>query len=73
MKSPVPSSHGSSVRPHLREIDRQVSARMRMRRMMLGLTMQHVAMMVGVTYQPTVRHGSKAMRTPKGPTTKNVL
>lgn len=42
------SSHG---RARAEDLDRFVGARMRERRMMLGLTQQHMAELIGVTYQ----------------------
>ena len=38
-------------RPRAQDIDRYVGARMRERRMMLGLTQQQMAELIGVTYQ----------------------
>ena len=38
-------------RPRAQDIDRSVGARMRERRMMLGLTQQQMAELIGVTYQ----------------------
>ena len=38
-------------RPRSQDIDRQVGARMRQRRVMLGLTQQQLAELIGVTYQ----------------------
>ena len=42
------ASHG---RARAEDLDRFVGARMRERRMMLGLTQQHMAELIGVTYQ----------------------
>jgi transcriptional regulator with XRE-family HTH domain len=39
------------VRAHARELDRHVGARMRARRIMLGLTQQQLAERIGITYQ----------------------
>ena len=36
---------------HARELDRHVGARMRARRIMLGLTQQQLAERIGITYQ----------------------
>ena len=38
-------------RPRAQDIDRHVGARMRQRRIMLGLTQQQLAELIGVTYQ----------------------
>jgi transcriptional regulator with XRE-family HTH domain len=38
-------------RPRSQDIDRHVGARMRQRRIMLGLTQQQLAELIGVTYQ----------------------
>jgi transcriptional regulator with XRE-family HTH domain len=38
-------------RPRSQDIDRHVGARMRQRRVMLGLTQQQLAELIGVTYQ----------------------
>ncbi len=39
------------VKPRAQEVDRYVGARIRERRIMLGLTQQEMAKLVGVTYQ----------------------
>jgi transcriptional regulator with XRE-family HTH domain len=44
------SSHGPG-RSRAQDIDRHVGARMRERRVMLGLTQQQMAELIGVTYQ----------------------
>ena len=38
-------------RPRAQDVDRHVGARMRERRIMLGLTQQQMAELIGVTYQ----------------------
>jgi transcriptional regulator with XRE-family HTH domain len=40
-----------TLRPRAQDIDRYVGARMRERRIMLGLTQQQLAELIGVTYQ----------------------
>jgi transcriptional regulator with XRE-family HTH domain len=40
-----------SVRPRAQDVDRHVGARMRERRVMLGLTQQQMAELIGVTFQ----------------------
>ena len=40
-----------AARPRAQEVDRHVGARMRERRIMLGLTQQQMAELIGVTYQ----------------------
>ena len=44
-------SRDEAPRPRAQDIDRYVGARMRERRLMLGLTQQHLADLIGVTYQ----------------------
>jgi transcriptional regulator with XRE-family HTH domain len=46
-----PSMSTRSIRHRLKDIDRHVGARMRERRIMLGLSQQQMAELVGVTYQ----------------------
>ena len=41
----------AAPRPRAQDIDRHVGARMRERRIMLGLTQQQMADLIGVTYQ----------------------
>ena len=41
----------NAARPRAQDIDRYIGARMRERRMMLGLTQQQMAELIGVTYQ----------------------
>ena len=49
MPAPAKAKSKKSVRP--RDIDRHVGARMRQRRIILGLTQQQMANLIGVTYQ----------------------
>ena len=49
-------------RLRLGEIDRQVAARVRTRRIVLGMTMQQLATMVGVTYQQLYKYESGTNR-----------
>ena len=44
-------SRNEAPRPRAQDIDRHVGARMRERRIMLGLTQQQMAELIGVTYQ----------------------
>ena len=44
-------SRDEAPRPRAQDIDRHVGARMRERRIMLGLTQQQMAELIGVTYQ----------------------
>ena len=44
-------SRDEAPRPRAQDIDRHVGARMRERRIMLGLTQQQMADLIGVTYQ----------------------
>ncbi len=57
---------GAVSRLHLSEIDRQVAARIRTRRIMLGMTMQQLATMVGVTYQQLYKYESGTNRVAAG-------
>ncbi len=66
MNSPVDRPPGASVRLRLREIDRQVAARVRTRRIVLGLTMQQLATLVGVTYQQLYKYESGTNRIAAG-------
>src|SRR6187455_2684956 len=43
--------NSEAPRPRAQDIDRSVGARMRERRIMLGLTQQQMAELIGVTYQ----------------------
>ena len=43
--------HNEAPRPRAQDMDRHVGARMRERRIMLGLTQQQMAELIGVTYQ----------------------
>jgi transcriptional regulator with XRE-family HTH domain len=49
----VPKLNGSRVapRPRAQDLDRHIGVRLRDRRIMLGLTQQQLADMIGVTYQ----------------------
>ena len=50
--SPVTATAGTEVgRPHAGDVDRHVGARVRERRLALGLTQQQLAELVGITYQ----------------------
>ena len=44
------------VKPRAREVDRYVGARIRERRVMLGLTLQKLAELIGVTYQQAQKY-----------------
>src|SRR5918995_7259056 len=46
----------SSIRRHAETIDRHVGARIRGRRMMLGLTQQQMAALIGVTLQQASKY-----------------
>src|SRR6476661_7543819 len=47
----APKIRDEAPRPRAQDIDRYVGARMRERRIMLGLTQQQMAELIGVTYQ----------------------
>ena len=47
----APRIRDEAPRPRAQDIDRYVGARMRERRIMLGLTQQQMAELIGVTYQ----------------------
>jgi transcriptional regulator with XRE-family HTH domain len=66
MNSPISRPPGPSVRLRLREIDQQVAYRVRARRVMLGLTMQQLATMVGVTYQQLYKYENGTNRIAAG-------
>jgi transcriptional regulator with XRE-family HTH domain len=54
MAAPVTQTHtgaGTSRRARAEDVDRYVGARVRQRRVMLGLTQQQMADLIGVTYQ----------------------
>jgi transcriptional regulator with XRE-family HTH domain len=51
MATPMVKPSRYSVPRGIQDIDRHVGARMRERRIMLGLTQQHLAELIGVTYQ----------------------
>ena len=46
-----PARPAKVARPRAQDVDRWVGSRMRQRRMMLGLTQQELAQLIGVTYQ----------------------
>jgi len=56
----------SSIRRRAEAIDRHVSARLRERRMMLGLTQQHLAELVGITVQQACKHETGSNRVAVG-------
>ena len=54
MATPLTQTHtgaGTSRRARAEDVDRYVGARVRQRRVMLGLTQQQMADLIGVTYQ----------------------
>ncbi len=51
MAAAKPRTSERPARPRAQDIDRYVGARMRERRIMLGLTQQEMAELIGVTYQ----------------------
>ena len=65
MASDGPRLVGSKVDP-ARDADRRIGARIRQRRVALGLTQQQVATMVGVTYQQAYKYESGMNRVSAG-------
>jgi transcriptional regulator with XRE-family HTH domain len=51
MSALVKASVSQSRRPRAQDIDRHIGARLRQRRMLLGMTQQQMAELIGVTYQ----------------------
>jgi transcriptional regulator with XRE-family HTH domain len=51
MSAVVKASVSQSRRPRAQDIDRHIGARLRQRRMLLGMTQQQMAELIGVTYQ----------------------
>ena len=51
MTSALRRNRNEAPRPRAQDVDRHVGARMRARRVMLGLTQQHLAELIEVTYQ----------------------
>ena len=51
MASPERQGGGEAYRPRPQDTDRHVGTRLRERRLGLGLTQQHLAELIGVTYQ----------------------
>jgi transcriptional regulator with XRE-family HTH domain len=51
MSAVVKASVSQSRRPRAQDIDRHIGARLRQRRMSLGMTQQQMAELIGVTYQ----------------------
>ena len=49
--SPKPQTSGEARRPRPQDADRHIGAKLRERRLMLGLTQQQLAELIGVTYQ----------------------
>jgi transcriptional regulator with XRE-family HTH domain len=51
MSALAKASVSQSRRPRAQDIDRHIGARLRQRRMLLGMTQQQMAELIGVTYQ----------------------
>ena len=65
--SPEPSARpGRRSRPRAEDIDRHVGARLRARRIALGLSQQQVADLVGITYQQAHKYETGANRVSAG-------
>jgi transcriptional regulator with XRE-family HTH domain len=55
-----------SVPPRIQDVDRHVGARMRERRIMLGLSQQRLAELIGVTYQQAHKYEKGVNRVAAG-------
>ena len=51
MAATTKKDRNEALRPWAQDVDRHIGARMRARRVLLGLTQKHVADLIGVTYQ----------------------
>ena len=56
MALPKQQAGGEAHRPRPQDADRHVGARLRERRLSLGLTQQQLAELIGVTYQPAHKY-----------------
>jgi transcriptional regulator with XRE-family HTH domain len=65
-KSAKAPARAVSRRPRAEHVDRQVGARIRERRIMLGLTQQQTAALIGVTYQQAHKYEQGTNRVPVG-------
>jgi transcriptional regulator with XRE-family HTH domain len=61
-----PNMKSGPIRRRAADIDRHVGARMRERRIMLGLTMEQLAELVGVTVQQVGKYETRANRVASG-------
>ena len=51
MANPMPAAPVKRGRAHVQDLDHHIAARLRQRRIVLGLTQQRLAEMLGITYQ----------------------
>ena len=66
MANPMPVAPTKRGRHRAQDIDHHIAARLRQRRIMLGLTQQQVAEMVGITYQQAHKYETGANRISAG-------
>src|SRR5689334_18664409 len=62
----IPAARTRAGRPRAQDADRRVAARLRERRIMLGLTQQELAEKVGITYQQAHKYETGANRISAG-------
>src|SRR5689334_18637761 len=66
MADPVPAATRRRGPHRAQDLDRHIAAKMRQRRIMLGLTQQQVAGMLGITYQQAHKYETGANRVSAG-------
>jgi transcriptional regulator with XRE-family HTH domain len=66
MANPIPAASITRGRHRAQDIDRHVGARLRARRIALGLSQQQVAEMLGITYQQAHKYETGANRVSAG-------
>ena len=64
--NPIPAAPITRGRHRARDIDHHIAARLRQRRIVLGLTQQQVAEMLGLTYQQAHKYETGANRVSAG-------
>ena len=64
--NPIPAAPITRGRHRARDIDHHIAARLRQRRMVLGLTQQRLAEMLGITYQQAHKYETGANRIAAG-------
>ena len=70
-EEPMPADYRVG-RPRAPDVDRHVGARMRERRIMLGLTQQQMAELIGVTYQQAHKYEKGSIGSPRGACTASL-